>query len=242
MLGIHESPGLDVIYHEGPCIVVNKRSGISTQAPAGIESVEVLVKDYLRRREGKTGNIYLGVPHRLDRPVSGALLFARHVRATRRLAEQFRGRLVRKIYWALVEGAPDQESGTWEDFVRKIPGRAAAEVVAQTHPEGRPASLRYVVRQTNGGFSLLEIELQTGRTHQIRVQAASRGLPVLGDTQYGSRQDFGPLTDDFRRRAIALHARVLEFSHPMTRAPVTVEAPLPVSWAAFVDRDRLHVG
>jgi 23S rRNA pseudouridine1911/1915/1917 synthase len=237
-----DSAGLDVIYHEGPCIVVNKRSGISTQAPPGIESVELLMKDYLRCREGKTGNIYVGVPHRLDRPVSGALLFARHVRATRRLAEQFRGRLVRKIYWAIVEGRPDQESGTWQDFVRKIPGRAAAEVVAETHPEARPATLQYVVRHTTELFSSLEIELQTGRTHQIRVQAASRGFPVVGDTQYGSRQTFGPSTDDFRRQAIALHARSLEFFHPMTRAPVTVAAPLPVSWAALADDLQLDTG
>ena len=243
---LSNQPPLDVLYHDGPCIVVNKPSGIATQAPRKVVGLEDLVKDYLRVRENKTGNIYVGVPHRLDRPVSGAIVFARHVRAARRLSEQFEGRLVRKVYWALVEidaGMPLESEGTWKDFVRKIPGRAAAEVVDANHPDGKEAILHYRTRNfvTNGPdlvnnsreLRLLEIELQTGRTHQIRVQAGTRGMPVVGDEQYGAKSGFGPQTADPRERSIALHARLLEFDHPKTREPVRIEAPLPPSWRDF---------
>src|SRR3712207_7196614 len=103
---------LDVLYDSGPCLVINKPSGILTQAPAGIDSLEVQVKAFYREREGKEGNIYLGLPHRLDRPVSGAIVFARHARAAQRLAAQFENRTVTKVYWAAVEGhvEPDERS------------------------------------------------------------------------------------------------------------------------------------
>jgi 23S rRNA pseudouridine1911/1915/1917 synthase len=230
---------VEVLYHEGPCIVVNKPAGIATQAPRGVVGLDDLVKDYLRARENKTGNIYLGVPHRLDRPVSGAIVFARHVRAARRLSEQFQGRRVRKVYWALVEGRPGAETGTWTDYLRKVPGRAAAEIVGASNPEGCEASLHFRQQQLFSvppGYQtvcLLEIQLITGRTHQIRVQASSHGFPVLGDEQYGATLTFGPQTSDPRGRAIALHARMLEFEHPKTRQTVCIEAPLPASWAGF---------
>ena len=249
---------VQILYHDGPCIVVNKPAGIATQAPRGFVGLEDLVKDYLRDREEKTGNIYLGVPHRLDRPVSGAIVFARHVRAARRLSEQFQQRLVRKIYWALVENRSDNNpllshdstfdacEGIWNDFLRKIPGKAAAEVVDSTHPEGKTASLIFrrkkvlpgdtmrSVRSLIANVQLLEIELQTGRTHQIRVQAASRGLPIVGDTQYGSQLSFGKPVDNPRERAIGLHARRLEFEHPKTQEVVRIEAPLPPTWNDFL--------
>ena len=225
---------LDVIYHEGPCIVVNKPPGILTQSPPGIPSLELLVREYVKRCESKDGNIYLGVPHRLDRPASGAIVFGRHVRATRRLAEQFEKRTVKKTYWALTpatEGLP--ERGTWQDHLRKIPGRSFVEVVDRQHPEGKQAILHFCRIGTINELALLEIELETGRTHQIRVQLASRGFPIAGDDQYGSTALFGPAFEDPRDRAIALHARTLEFIHPMTKDRVSVTAPTNENWPSL---------
>lgn len=221
---------LEILYQEGPCLVVNKPSGLLTQAPPGIDSLEERVRDYWRQREGKSGNLYVGVPHRLDRPVSGAIVFARHVRAARRLAAQFQARLVRKVYWACVGGWVVPERGTWEDTLRKVPDQPRAEIVPADHPEGRPALLHYRTLGAGPWGTWLEIELQTGRMHQIRVQAASRGYAVLGDAMYGSTAPFGPAVEDPRQQAIALHARRLAFLHPMTREPVEVDAPLPAVW------------
>ena len=223
-------PNLEVLYDQGPCLVVNKPAGLLTQAPRGIDSLELVVKDFYRAREGKQGNIYLGLPHRLDRPVSGAIVFARHVRAARRLATQFEQRTVNKIYWALVEGDVQPDCGEWRDFLHKRHGMAQSIVVDDRDPRGKCAVLRYRVRHRSRRGSWLEVELETGRTHQIRVQAASRGHPVVGDLQYGAQHGFGPAVDDPRCQAIALHARQLQFVHPMTHDPVTVIAPLPANW------------
>lgn len=222
---------LDILYEEGPCLVINKPAGLSTQAPPGIDSLEIRVKEFYRaRREQQEGNVYLGVPHRLDRPVSGAIVFARHVRAARRLSEQFENRLVRKLYWVCVEGAVEPATGTWRDSLRKIAGEPKAEVVPEDHPEARAAVLHYRTLGSTTWGSWLEVELETGRMHQVRIQAASRGWPVVGDIQYGATTTFGPQLDDPRSRAIALHARTLEFRHPMTREPVTVTAPVSDTW------------
>jgi 23S rRNA pseudouridine1911/1915/1917 synthase len=162
--------------------------------------------------------------------VSGVIVFARHVRAARRISEQFEGRLVRKIYWACVTGQVSPPEGTWRDWLIKVYGQPRAEVVAEDHPHARPAVLHYrTLGQTPHG-SWLEIELETGRTHQVRVQSASRGHPVLGDALYGSQVAFGEQFEDERLRSIALHARQLEFRHPMTQEPVTLVAPLPDTW------------
>lgn len=225
-----DEPGFEILYEEGPCLVVNKPPGVLTQAPPGIDSLEVRIKQFLGRRAGRSGKVYLAVPHRLDRPASGAMVFAREVRAARRLARQFESRSVEKTYWALVSGRVSPEMSTWRDRLRKIPDQARAEVVAEDHPEGRPAVLDYrTLAQAEWG-TWLEIRLETGRTHQIRVQAASRGHPVLGDEQYGSTVPLGPQHEDWRSRAIALHARRLVFEHPMTRETVDVTAPVPAPW------------
>lgn len=224
---------LEILYDVGPCLVVNKPAGILTQAPAGIDSLEVRVKDFYRRREAKEGNIYLGLPHRLDRPVSGAIVFARHVRAAQRLSAQFENRTVTKVYWAVVEGAVQEDEGTWIDHLHKRHGMAQAIVVPEDDPRGKLAVLRYRVLARAEGFTWLEIELETGRTHQIRVQAASRGHAILGDAQYGAQQTFGDPFPDERLRAIALHARQLGFNHPMTRDAIDLFAPLPRAWRAL---------
>ena len=223
--------GFEILLEEGPCLVINKPCGILTQAPPGIDSLELRIKQFLKVRDEKPGRVYLGVPHRLDRPASGAMLFARHVRAARRLSDQFQGRTIRKVYWALVDGCLEPASGSWHDHLRKVPGEARAETVSASHPDGRPARLQYRVLKATAAYSWLEIELETGRNHQIRVQAAARGHPILGDAQYGSTTTFGPQTDDLRRRAIALHSRLLAFRHPMTRQPTEVAAPPPGYWA-----------
>jgi 23S rRNA pseudouridine1911/1915/1917 synthase len=248
---------LEILYDDGPCLVVNKRSGLLTQAPAGIDSLEVRVKDFFRQREGKpaSAKIYLGLPHRLDRPVSGAIVLARHVRAARKLSSQFENRAVHKVYWALVEGRVEPEEGTWTDTLHKQHGMAQVEVVSHDHPDGKEAVLHYRVcnkgvrtlfperpRPTSGRcscfaqkspdpfISWLEIRLETGRMHQIRVQAASRGHAILGDSQYGGQIPFGIQYEDLRDRAIGLHARQLAFLHPMTQEPVEILAPLPAAW------------
>lgn len=222
--------GFQLLYEDGPCFAVLKPGGLLTQGPPGVDSLEVRFKRFLQRREGKTGNVYLGVPHRLDRPVSGVILLARHVRAARRLSEQFEGRLVQKTYWAVVEGRVTPDEDYWCDFHRKTPGEAKAELVSPDHPEGKPAILRYRVLGATDERSWLEIELETGRTHQIRVQMAAHGHPILGDTLYGARTPFGPATDDERQRWIALHARHIAFKHPMTGESVSVTAPLLEPW------------
>jgi 23S rRNA pseudouridine1911/1915/1917 synthase len=225
-----EDFGIDILYQSDPCLVVNKPPGVATQSPPGIGSLETRVKAFLRQRKTVPGDVYLGIPHRLDRPASGAIIFARRAQAAKRLASQFEKRKVEKAYWALVERPVSPSAGTWEDFVRKVPGVARAEVVGADHPEARRAVLHYRVLEERPWGCWLEIDLETGRTHQIRVQAACRGHPVLGDAQYGSRIPFGPPHDDVRLRAIALHARSLTFRHPRTHDIVSVTAPVWDAW------------
>ena len=222
--------GFELLYEDGPCLAVGKLAGLATQAPPGIDSLELRIKRFLKERDGQTEPIYLGLPHRLDRPVSGAMVFATHRRAARRLSKQFERRQVRKVYWACVAGVPTPAEGTWQDYLRKVYGQPLAEVVTEGHPEGRLAVLHYRTLLTVDWGSWLEIELETGRTHQVRIQAASRGHPLLGDLQYGSQVLFGPQHEDQRLRAIALHARRLEFVHPLSKQTVTVAAPVPQYW------------
>jgi len=223
---------LEILYDDGPCLVVNKPSGLLTQAPRGIDSLEIWVKDFYRQREGKQPdeNIYLGLAHRIDRPVTGAIVFGRHVRATRKLCTQFANRTVSKVYWAFVEGQVTPDEGTWRDYLHKRHGMAHAEVVDADHAAAKHAVLHYRVRWQSEQGSWLEIELETGRTHQIRIQAASRGHAIWGDSQYGSVALFGEQHAELRDRGIALHARQLGFTHPMTGESVDVVAPLPATW------------
>jgi 23S rRNA pseudouridine1911/1915/1917 synthase len=241
---------LEILYDDGPCLVVNKPAGVLTQAPAGIDSMEVRVKAFYREREQKEGNIYLGLPHRLDRPVTGAIVFARHVRAAQRLSSQFENRTVTKVYWAVVEGVIEADEGTWTDHLHKRHGMPQSIVVPADDPRGKLAVMHWrVLKRGRSSFSAresdqdvadekelrplftwLEVQLETGRTHQIRVQAASRGHAVVGDSQYGATQTFGEQFEDDRLRAIALHARQLGFNHPMSGDAVDVIAPLPATW------------
>src|SRR5688572_20941438 len=154
--------GVDILYEQGPLLALNKPSGLATQAPPGIDSLEARVKAFIKERDHKPRGVYLGVPHRLDRPASGVLVFARHVRAARRISEQFEGRLVRKLYWACVAGEVSPPEGTWRDWLIKVYGQPRAEVVPGDHPDARQAVLHYRTLGQTAHGSWLEIELETG--------------------------------------------------------------------------------
>jgi 23S rRNA pseudouridine1911/1915/1917 synthase len=223
-------PPCEVLYDCGPCLAVNKPPGILTQAPTGIDSLEVHLKRWLGDRESSQSSVYLAIIHRLDRPASGVILFCRERNAAKKLSRQFEYRRVAKTYWAFVEGQVTPTEGTWVDYLYKIHGMAQAEVVPAAHAGAKEAILHYRVLCTTERGTWLEIELETGRTHQIRVQAASRGHPVVGDEQYGATAPFGAHRAEPRDRAIALHARSLAFTDPVTHEPVHLEAAPPPEW------------
>jgi len=219
-----------ILFEDPHLIAVDKPAPLLTQAPPGIPNLESLVKDYIRAKDSKPAGVYLGVPHRLDRPVSGVVVFARNTKAAQRVHLQFEERTVRKVYWACVEGEVVPDAGTWEDWIRKVPDEAEAEVVAEGEPGAKRATLHYrVIRGLDRG-TLLELAPETGRMHQLRVQSASRGHPIWGDGLYAQSREFGPPTDDPRGRVIALHARSLTIRHPFTGEELTFVAEPPGYW------------
>ena len=220
-----------ILFEDNHCLAVSKPAPLLTQGvPGGIPTLEAAVKAYLKERYHKPGNVYLGIPHRLDRPVSGVVVFARNTKAARRLAEQFQNRQVAKVYWAAVEGDVQPAEDVWEDWLLKIPEEARSERAAPGTAGAKQAVLRYRRLLAGSDATLLEVRPETGRMHQIRVQAAVRGWPVLGDELYGSHRPFGTPAALPRDRAIALHARSLTFLHPIRYEPITLTAPLPAAW------------
>ncbi len=235
------SPGFEILFEDAACLVVGKPGGLLTQAPLGIDSLEFRIRKYLRESgtaPGATGAanaasspaIYLGVPHRIDRPVSGVIVFAKTQKAARKISQQFEFRMVEKTYWALVAGEVQPDQGTWTDYLLKIDGEPRTIVTPPETPESKIAILHYTVKCRLPGKTLIEIRLETGRTHQIRVQCASRGFPLLGDELYGSTQSFGPFFPDERDRLISLHARQLVFQHPTSKELLSFEASLGPAW------------
>ena len=228
----------EIIFDSPACLVVNKPGGVLTQAPPGIDSMEVRMKRFLKTRLKPGALLYCGLPHRLDRPVSGAMLFATSKKSTKKLCRQFEHRSVSKKYWAIVEGQLtdkfDGPSGSLSDYMRKVPDQARSEIVEQDSEKAQYARLNYRILQEGGDFTWLEIELETGRTHQIRLQLGSRGNPIIGDSMYGATSTFGPEETDERKRWIGLHARHLRFEHPETGEVIRIEAPLPSIWTDFV--------
>ena len=223
---------LSVLFEDNHCLAVAKPAGLLTQGGAGgVPTLEAQVKAYLKAKYNKAGNVYLGIPHRLDRPVSGVILFARSSKAAARLAEQFRERQVVKVYWALLErsaaGELPPEEGVWEDWLLKVKDESRSQCASEDAPGASCAVLRFRRLADREDAALVELLPQTGRMHQIRVQAAVRGWPVRGDAQYGARHLFGPAVQQPRDRVIALHARSLTFLHPIRYEPMTVTAPLP---------------
>lgn len=236
-----QGDSIDVLYRHGPTLVVFKPSGLLTQAPPTIDSVENRLRRLLASELARPANdVYLGVPHRLDRPVSGPLLFALAKPAARKLSRQFERRQVHKLYWAAVAGQVTPSEGSWLDWMRKVPGEPRGELVEATHPEAQQAVLHYRVLHRAESWSCLELRLETGRTHQIRVQASARGHAVLGDTLYGSTIPFGPPATDLREQQIALHGRELGFTDPTTKQAVLIRAPLPAAWDALELSAELH--
>jgi 23S rRNA pseudouridine1911/1915/1917 synthase len=222
---------MHVLFEDHHLIAVNKPAPLMTQAPVGVPSLEAMVKAYLKDKFAKPAGVYLGIPHRLDRPVSGVVVFCRNTKAAQRVAEQFQQHSVTKVYWALVEGVVADDAGEWRDFVRKVADQAKAEIVPPDAEGAREAITAYRVLRRDADATLLELTPKTGRMHQLRVQAAARGHPVVGDALYGSTRPFGPPAELPRDRVIALHARRLAFTHPFRhQTPVELEAPVPEYW------------
>jgi 23S rRNA pseudouridine1911/1915/1917 synthase len=214
---------LTILYEDNHCLAVAKPSGcLSTHFEGREETLDRAVKRYLKEKYRKPGNVFLGIVHRLDKLVSGVLLFARTSKAAARLAEQFRQGTVEKTYWAIVEGEVDSQAGSLEDWLKKDRERGRVEVVEPRTPGARQALLHFTRRGGHGGLTWLELRPQSGRTHQLRVQLAHRDHPIYGDAKYGSIHTFG--------RAIALHARSLTFLHPVRYEPITLTAELPRAW------------
>lgn len=230
-----DSTELKVLYFQQECLVLSKMGGILTQAPPGIESVESMVRRHFRNQNNVPLEeaVYVGMPHRLDRPASGAMLFAESKKVARKLSLQFEKRTVKKTYWAIVAGIDFESEGTWKDWMRKVPDKPESEICQENDSGAQLAELSYQVIVRDANYSLLQIKLETGRTHQIRLQTSSRGLPILGDAQYGSNVPFGPQTLDQRRRWIALHSRSIDFWHPKLHHPVLVTADVPECWLEF---------
>jgi 23S rRNA pseudouridine1911/1915/1917 synthase len=217
---------LQVIYEDNHLLAVLKPAGLATMGVPGDKPTLLnLARQYVKDRYQKPGNVYLGVISRLDTPVTGVVLFARTSKAARRLAEQFRNRTVQKTYWALVDGVIKPAAGQWVDWLLADKRNRKVRVVDPARPGAKDARLAYRRLKLLEGNSLVQMEPQTGRKHQIRVQLASRGHPILGDRKYGSRRAF-PV-------GIALHARRLVVSHPVGGKPVVLEGPLPAIWQTF---------
>jgi 23S rRNA pseudouridine1911/1915/1917 synthase len=224
-----------ILHEDHHLFVLNKPAPLLTQAPENIPSLESLAKAYIKGKYAKPAGVYLGIPHRLDRPVSGVVCFARNTKAAQRIHSQFQEHKVRKIYWALVEGDVMPEAGVWEDWVRKLPEESRVARAAEGEPGAKLAILGYRVLKKIEGGNLIELSPLTGRTHQLRVQAAWRGYPVLGDTIYGSKRDFGQAAAEPRDRVIALHARSLTITHPFGNQELTFVAPLPAYWKGLAE-------
>jgi 23S rRNA pseudouridine1911/1915/1917 synthase len=221
---------LEVLCEDGPVLAVNKPAGLLTQGvPQGLPTLESQVRDYIRQKYAKAGNVYLGIPHRLDRPTSGVIVFARNSKAAARLAEQFYDRRVQKQYLAIVEGTPDEAEGDLTDWLLKDAVRAHVECVPPDTLGAKAASLRYKVVATIGDRTLLRVEPRTGRMHQIRVQLASRGWPIVGDVQYGA-SSAAPSADK-PGDVIALHAQRLTIFHPVRYDELRLTAPFPAEWS-----------
>lgn len=235
------SPLHPLILHEDyHLIAVNKPAPLLTQAPPHVPSLEAMVKAYIKEKHGKPAGVYLGIPHRLDRPVSGVVLFARNTKAAQRVHAQFQAHTVRKAYWAAVEGDVASDAGVWEDWLRKVPEEARTVRGAEGEPGAKLAMLEYRVLERFPGGTLVELAPLTGRMHQLRVQAAWRGHPVYGDAIYGSARPFGPPAEVPRERVIALHARRLTVAHPTTKESLTLEAPLPAYWCEIGMTKEAH--
>jgi 23S rRNA pseudouridine1911/1915/1917 synthase len=221
---------LSVLFEDNHLIAINKQSGTLVQGDeTGDEPLSESVKMYIKEKYGKPGAVFLGVVHRIDRPVSGVVVFARTSKSLERMNALFKNRETKKTYWALVANKPAKAEDTLVHWLVKDEKKNKTTAYKREHPEGSRSELSYKVLGNQAGLYLLEVNPITGRPHQIRVQLASMGCPIVGDLKYG----FEKANPD---ASICLHARELSFVHPVKNEPVTITAPLPKNefWNRFL--------
>ena len=212
---------MTVVYEDNHIVVVNKTSSEIVQGDkTGDTPLSEMVKQYLKEKYNKPGNVFIGVTHRLDRPVSGLVVFAKTSKALARMNETVKNRRIRKIYWAITENRPSPESGSLKHFLVRDGRTNRTKAYDRPVPDAKEARLDYRLLAESDRYRLLEIELLTGRHHQIRAQLSKIGCPIRGDLKYGA-----PRSN--RDGSISLHARSIEFVHPVRRSPVLITAPVP---------------
>jgi len=212
---------LQVLYEDNHIIIVNKRVGDIVQGDkTGDKPLSEVVKEYLKDKYNKPGNVFLGVVHRLDRPTSGIVVFARTSKALPRLNKLFSEKQTKKTYWAVVKNKPSQNKDTLIHWLKRFPKNNLSKAYVKEIPESKKAILTYSIIKKLDRYYLLEVDLETGRHHQIRSQLAIINCPIKGDLKYGfnrSNTDGG----------IHLHARKIAFIHPIKKEPITIIAPSP---------------
>jgi 23S rRNA pseudouridine1911/1915/1917 synthase len=222
---------MKVIYEDNHLIIVNKSPGEIVQGDkTGDKPLSEMLKEYVREKYKKPGEVFLGVIHRLDRPVSGIVVFARTSKALARMNTLISSREVQKTYWAIVKGAPAEPHGHLINYLWKNETQNKSYIVPETHKGALRAELEYTLLAKGKDYSLLEVNLMTGRHHQIRVQLSAIGLIIKGDLKYGSQRS----NPD---GSIHLHARRIAFLHPVKQTPMTIEAQPPKErmWMIFKD-------
>ena len=224
---------MTVVYEDNHIIIVNKTASEIVQGDkTGDTPLSEIVKQYIKDKYAKPGNVFLGVTHRLDRPVSGLVVFAKTSKALSRLNEMFRNNEVKKTYWAVVKNAPKAMEGELMNYMVKNEKQNKSYAYAKEVPGSKKAILNYRVIGHSTNYYLLEVDLKTGRHHQIRCQLAKMGCPIKGDLKYG----FPRSNPD---GSICLHARQVQFIHPVSKELISIKAPLPQGgvWDAFKDED-----
>ena len=220
---------MTVVYEDNHIIVVNKTASEIVQADkTGDTPLLETVKQYLKEKYQKPGNVFLGVTHRLDRPVSGLVIFAKTSKALTRLNEMFRAGEVKKTYWAVVKNAPKESEGELVHFLVRNEKQNKSYAYDKEVPNSKKAVLDYRLIGRSDNYYLLEVDLKTGRHHQIRCQLAKMGCPIKGDLKYGSPRS----NPD---GSICLHARRVRFVHPVSKELIELKAPLPEGnlWKGF---------
>ncbi|MDO4727371.1 MAG: RluA family pseudouridine synthase [Bacteroidota bacterium] len=212
---------LQVLFEDNHLIIVNKRVGDIVQADKTQDMpLSEVVKQYIKIKYNKPGEVFLGVVHRLDRPTSGIVVFARTSKALTRLNQMFKEHQLQKVYWALVKQKPEPDSQILEHYLVRNPKNNTSRAYQKEVPNSKKARLRYTVLKNLKNYHLIEIELFTGRHHQIRSQLSYIGSPIKGDLKYGDKRS-NP------NGGINLHARTLEFVHPVSKETIKITAPLP---------------
>jgi 23S rRNA pseudouridine1911/1915/1917 synthase len=212
---------MEILYEDNHLIAINKKASDIVQGDkTGDETLPDRIKAYLKEKYQKPGNVFCGVIHRLDRPTSGVVLFARTSKALERMNKQFRDKETSKTYWVITEGKPNQDKGTLRNYLKKNEKQNKSYVYDQSVQGAKEAVLHYTILASSDNYHLLDIQLETGRHHQIRAQLAAIGCFVKGDVKYGAKR---PNKDG----SIGLHARKLAFSHPVTSEKIIINAPVP---------------